>query len=97
MYSFIKVQDFYHALQETVLGSISAAMFFSLAIALANSVNEYVQYTNSFRNFGVRAEHPLIMPDQATAVSYDTRLFNLIYSNGIFLHSNALHELTLQY
>ena len=55
-----------------MLGSFSAAMFFSLAIALVTSVNNYVSL---FRNYGGHdVQHPLIMPDQATAVSYNTRL-----------------------
>ena len=62
-----------------MLGSISAVMFFSLAIALVTSVNNYVSL---FRNYGGHVQHPLIMPDQATTVSYNTRL--LYYSNGIF-------------
>ena len=53
-----------------MLGSISAVVFFSLSIALANTVNEYASF---IRNLGVHAlQHPLIMSDQATAVSYNT-------------------------
>ena len=52
-----------------MLGSISALVFFSLSIALANSANEYASYVRS-NYFGIREQHPLIMPDQATAVSY---------------------------
>jgi hypothetical protein len=51
----------HYALQETVLGSISAVVFFSLAIDLANSANQYA-------SLGIN-HVPLIMPAQATAVS----------------------------
>ena len=67
-------------LQETVLGSISAVVFFSLAIALANSANEYASFIRDLgRSFpGARVQqtqHPLIMPDQATAVSYSLNYY----------------------
>ena len=46
-----------------MLGSISAVVFFGLSIGLSNSANEYAK-------LGI--QHPLIMSDQATAVSYNT-------------------------
>ena len=63
-----------------MLGSISAVVFFSLAIALANSANEYASFIRDLgRSFpGARVQqtqHPLIMPDQATAVSYSLNYY----------------------
>jgi hypothetical protein len=54
-----------HALQETVLGSISAVVLFSLATGLANSANSANEYTN----LGIYHPEALIMSAQATAVS----------------------------
>ena len=45
-----------------MLGSISAVVFFGLSIGLVNPASEYAK-------FGI--QHPLIMSDQATAVSYN--------------------------
>ena len=45
-----------------MLGSISAVVFFGLSIGLANFANEIAK-------LGV--QHPIIMSDQATAVSYN--------------------------
>ena len=56
-----------------MLGSISAVVFFGLSIGLVNFANEIAK-------LGV--QHPLIMSDQVTAVSYN--------NNGIFLHANSL-------
>ena len=46
-----------------MLGSISAVVIFSLAIGLVNPANEIAK-------LGI--QQPLIMSDQATAVSYNT-------------------------
>jgi hypothetical protein len=61
-----------------VLGSISAVVFFSLAIGLANSANQ-------FASLGIN--HPLIMSAQATAVSYSYTSMVIKY----YMHANAIH------
>ena len=56
-------------IQETVLNSISAIVFFGIAVSLANFINTYASYLRALSADVGLLVNPITTPAQATTVS----------------------------